>query len=314
MIEFQAPQLEDKPWVDALLAQSQFQGCEYTFTNLFLWSQLYQTKITQLDGFLLAWFQRDEGCHYLLPAGQGDLKRVMEKVRQDRHCQAQPLRLSGVTGEGKERLDTLFPGRFLYEHDPGLDDYLYRAERLATLAGKKLHGKRNHINRFMTLYPDWSVEPLRADNVKDCWTVEKAWAGAANQENLKDGTEAGEEAKGESRALRLALCHQKELGLEGAVLRVAGQPVAFTLGGRLNRDTFDVHFEKAIPEVQGAFPMINREFVRMILERYPEIHWINREEDLGLPGLRQAKRSYDPDGMVVKYRATLQGEAPLWTE
>jgi hypothetical protein len=310
VIEFHAPQLEDKPWVDALLAQSQFQGCEYTFTNLFLWSRLYQTKITQQDGFLLVWFQRDEGCHYLFPAGQGDLKRVIEEVR--RHCQAPPLRLSGVTEEGKARLDGLFPGRFLYEHDPGLDDYLYRGERLATLAGKKLHGKRNHINRFVALNPDWSVEPLGEDNIQDCWAVEKAWAGAANQEDSKDGAEAGEEANGESAALRLALCHRKELGLEGALLRAAGRPVAFTLGGRLNRDTFDIHFEKAVPDLQGAFPMINREFVRMILERHPEIQWINREEDLGLPGLRQAKRSYDPDGMVVKFRAILQGEAPLW--
>ncbi len=105
----------------------------------------------------------------------------------------------------------------------------------------------------------------------------------------------------ERKALLLSAKYFKELKLEGGLLRVGGQVVAFTMGDLLGVDTFDVHFEKAYSEIQGAYPMINREFARRIRQRYPQVRYLNREEDMGIEGLRKAKESYYPDLMVEKH-------------
>ena len=109
-------------------------------------------------------------------------------------------------------------------------------------------------------------------------------------------------------ALELAFRNFDTLGLEGGLLRVNGEVVAFTIGEKQNADTYTVHFEKAFPEVQGAYPMINREFVRYITKLHPEMLYINREDDMGMENLRKAKRSYYPDLMVEKYMATYRPE------
>lgn len=107
-------------------------------------------------------------------------------------------------------------------------------------------------------------------------------------------------------ALRTAMEYYDQLGLEGGLIRVYGEVVAFTMGDFLTRDTFDVHFEKAYSELQGAYAMINREFARWVRAKHPEIKYLNREDDMGVEGLRKAKESYYPDLMVEKYAAVLR--------
>ena len=301
MIDFRTPQPSDKAWVDALLAQADYRGCDYNFTNLFVWSRAYGQEIARVDGFLVTHLCGRMGCSYMYPAGSGDLADAIDILAREADERRQPLRLVCLTTRQMEELDRLMPGRFAYEADRDGFDYLYDIDRLADLTGKKLHAKRNHINRFMDNNPSWVYEEITPQTLPECLEMDKEWyrrsmvrEGAAEERDLGD----------EGIALRTAMDHYHALGLEGGLIRVYGEVVAFTMGDRLNSDTYDVHFEKAYGELQGAYAMINREFARWVRAKHPNVRYLNREDDMGVEGLRKAKESYYPDRMVEKYAAT----------
>ena len=301
MIDFRTPQPSDKAWVDALLAQADYRGCDYNFTNLFVWSRAYGQEIAQVNGFLVTHLCGRMGCSYLYPAGSGDLTAAVDALAREADERRQPLRLVCLTTRQVEELDRLMPGRFAYEADRDGFDYLYDIDRLADLTGKKLHAKRNHINRFMDNNPSWVYEEITPETLPECLEMDKEWyrrsmvrEGAAEERDLGD----------EGIALRTAMDHYHALGLEGGLIRVYGEVVAFTMGDRLNSDTYDIHFEKAYGELQGAYAMINREFARWVRAKHPNVRYLNREDDMGVEGLRKAKESYYPDLMVEKYAAT----------
>ena len=301
MIDFRTPQPSDKAWVDALLAQADYRGCDYNFTNLFVWSRAYGQEIAQVNGFLVTHLCGRMGCSYMYPAGSGDLAAAIDILAREADERRQPLRLVCLTTRQMEELDRLMPGRFAYEADRDGFDYLYEIDRLADLTGKKLHAKRNHINRFMENNPSWTYEEITPETLPACLEMDKEWY---RRSMVREGLAEERDLGDEGRALRLAMEHYHELGLEGGLIRVYGEVVAFTMGDMLCADTFDVHFEKAYGELQGAYAMINREFARQVRARHPEIKYLNREDDMGVEGLRKAKGSYYPDLMVEKYFAT----------
>ena len=291
MIDFRTPQPSDKAWVDALLAQADYRGCDYNFTNLFVWSRAYGQEIAQVNGFLVTHLCGRMGCSYMYPAGSGDLAAAIDILAREADERRQPLRLVCLTTRQMEELDRLMPGRFAYEADRDGFDYLYDIDRLADLTGKKLHAKRNHINRFMDNNPSWVYEEITPQTLPECLEMDQEWyrrsmvrEGAAEERDLGD----------EGIALRTAMDHYHALGLEGGLIRVYGEVVAFTMGDRLNSDTYDVHFEKAYGELQGAYAMINREFARWVRAKHPNVRYLNREDDMGVEGLRKAKESYYP--------------------
>ena len=169
-------------------------------------------------------------------------------------------------------------------------DYVYSREKLATLKGKKLHGKRNHINKFMQENPDWEYKKLVPSMYEDCIAVYDGW------KESKDLSE--DEFANERRSVLLALTNMEELGLTGGAILLDGKIKAFTVGERLNDDMQLIHIEKADSEINGLFPMINQQYV---LHECADVQYINREEDMGVEGMRKAKRSYYPDFMVKKY-------------
>ena len=171
-------------------------------------------------------------------------------------------------------------------------DYVYSREKLATLKGKKLHGKRNHINKFMQENPDWEYKKLVPSMYEDCIAVYDGW------KESKDLSE--DEFANERRSVVLALTNMEELGLTGGAILLDGKIKAFTVGERLNDDMQLIHIEKADSEINGLFPMINQQYV---LHECADVQYINREEDMGVEGMRKAKRSYYPAFMVKKYFA-----------
>lgn len=199
------------------------------------------------------------------------------------------------------RLEEEFPDRFTFEPDRDAFDYLYSVEKLAELSGKKLHAKRNHINRFCENLPDWEFEPLTADNRTECRAMEEAWLSA--KLNRVEGERQSQLLR-EHDAVCDGLEHLEKLGLSGGLIRAGGRVVAFSLGSRLGRDVYDVHFEKAFDDIQGAYSAINREMARYVRKRYPEVVWIDREDDMGLEGLRKAKLSYHPSRLAEKFTVT----------
>ena len=303
MIAFRDPEIGDRQWVEERFRASGNQGCEYSFSTLFLWSGAYQQQVAPMDGFVLERLRGKLGAGYLFPAGSGPLEPVLSALEKDAAERGEPCRFFCVTPEQAERLEQLRPGQYAFQSDLDGWDYLYALDRLAGLGGKKLHGKRNHIRRFEESHPDWQVEQITMDNLAECAEMDLEW-----NRRYRSLDAAGEEAEARTRlderhAMSRAFAHYEALGMDGLLLRTGGKVVAFTMGSPISADTFDVHFEKAYGEIQGAYPMINREFARWLQANRPGVRWLNREDDMGLEGLRKSKESYYPDRMVEKSAA-----------
>ncbi|MBR2716971.1 MAG: DUF2156 domain-containing protein [Oscillospiraceae bacterium] len=301
MIELHPVTLEDKAWIDPLVWAEGSSSADFNFGNIYLWDQSFHQLVGRLDDRVIVLPCYGEEPFFAWPAGTGDLVPVMAELERYAKEHGFPFTLRGVTQEHLPLLDRLFPGRCEVVPERPLWDYIYSAEKLDTLSGKKLHGKRNHINRFEE-ENDWSFRPLTPADFSDCIRLLDEWNAMSHDENSEVDADAADEYTAICRALE----HYEALGMEGGILRVSGQPVAFTLGEPVCAHTFVVHFEKAHSELNGAYPMINREFVRYIRKKYPAVQWINREDDMGMESLRRAKESYHPDHMVEKYKAVIR--------
>ncbi len=297
---FKSPELSDRPWVAPLLAAEDCPASQCNFANLYLWSRAFGQKIARLDDRLLVELRGlggDRLC-YGYPQGSGPLAPALDALKGEADAHGVPLMLVGVTAGQRARLEEEFPGRFEFTEDRDSFDYLYDVNRLADLGGKKLHAKRNHIHRFDERCPDWMFEPITAQNVADCLALEEEWAAARHGDS--EGSRTLHE---ETVAVIEALYQRETLEMEGGLIRVEGKPVAFSMGSFTTPECFDVHFEKAFGGIQGAYTVINREMARMIRSNHPQVKWLNREDDLGLEGLRKAKLSYYPDILLEKFIA-----------
>ena len=294
-IDFKKIELADKDLVQPYFDKYPGRSCERTFANIFLWSRRYPVSWTLVEGALVIKSQEEGSLSLAYPAGEpGQVKKAIDSLLAYSEGKQLPISFH-VTEEQFRQLDSFYPGEFEVEYDRDDADYVYEAEKLASLSGKKLHGKRNHINKFKKLYEDrWTYEPMSKDNIEDCFQMQFKW----RAEN--DGDE-DQEKRDELCVLQNGLRLFDELDLIGGVLRVDGKVVAFTFGEALCSDTFVVHFEKALTEIEGAYTMINQQFVEHACMDY---QYVNREEDTGLEGLRQAKMSYRPAFLVQKGLAT----------
>lgn len=291
MLDFHSPSLADKEWVRKALAKSQFFGCEYSFGNIFLWSKAYRTRIAQYQNFFLSKSGSGHYC-YCFPAGEGNLREAIDVIHEDARRCNQPLCLYGVTKSAMARLEEILPGRFTYIPCRNDYDYLYQSEDLIHLSGKKYHGKRNHIARFQREY-SWQYEDITMENLAECRAFNGLW-------EEEKGAGVTREVLTELEMVDNAFENFQALDFVGGLLRADGKIVAYTFGEELNPNVFDVHVEKALTSVNGAYPMINREFAARRLGSY---EYINREEDVGAEGLRKAKLSYHPAILLEKYRA-----------
>lgn len=297
MIPFHPPAISDKPWVDRYLAQGSCRGCEYNFTTLFTWAGAYRQEIADFGSALCIRATGPMGSGYLWPVGTGDPAAVLAALEADAGARGEPFRLFCLAPEQARALEELRPGQFALTPDRDGWDYLYEIDKLSDLGGRKLHGKRNHCKRFEENNPTWTYEEMTPAALAECIEMDAEWDRRSRE---REGLEEARDMAAEKQALLLAAQHFQALGLEGGVLRVYGEVVAFTMGDKLGADAFDVHFEKAYGELQGAFAMINREFARQVRARHPGVRWLNREDDMGIEGLRRAKESYYPDQMVEK--------------
>jgi hypothetical protein len=188
----------------------------------------------------------------------------------------------------KEMLPYFPPSRYRIIPDRRVWDYLYRTKDLIELGGRKYQQKRNHINRFRQSY-DFAYHSMTPEHFPACLRLYEQWA------TDKTGSP---EVEAERLALQEAFDHYTLLNLKGGVLEAGGAIQAFTIGSRLNKDTALIHFEKANPEFSGIYSVINQLF---IAKEWADTKYVNREDDMGIPGLRQAKRRYHPLRLIEKY-------------
>ncbi len=298
MLNFSPLKPENKAAYDLYLLSCGERGCEYNFANLFLWGR---QKATIHQGNLAFFCQFNRKSVYLFPLGE-DLKPTVDAIIHDACVRGIPCRLTSLTAADCDRLEQWYPGKFYFQPDRDNFDYIYSIEALAELKGKKLQRKRNHYNRFRLLHAHCTAQPITDENTPQVAQMLEAWYA---HKKAQDPTASFHL---ERTAILKALEYRQALGMEGLVLLDKGKVIAMTLGSPLSDNTFDVQFEKAAEGYDGAYAAINREFAQYLREKYPRLQWLNREDDLGLEGLRKAKLSYCPDRLVEKYWACLKEE------
>ena len=288
-IEFRKVELEDQEILRSCLWKLDSRSAETTYGNIYLWSRRYPVVWAMVEGMLVIktlWSDT-----FTIPAGDGDIRRAVDALTAYVRERGERLVFHVVTQEQYALLEQLWPGRFAVSYDRDYADYVYETQKLAQLSGKKYHGKKNHVNKFLRLYPDWSYERITKDNLEECFQMALRW-------RRENGCEEDAEKNAEMCVAMNALRLYEELGFLGGLLRVNGEVVAFTLGEPACQDTFVVHIEKARGDIEGAYTMINQQFVEHeLLGRYP---YTNREDDAGEEGLRRAKLSYHPAFMIEK--------------
>ena len=296
MLDFQPFDLSKKAQYDRILMHCGENSCEYSFANLYLWGR----QRAVFHGENLAFFsQFNRQSVYLFPVGPGDLKATLDAVIADSKERGIPCRLTSLSQDDCALLEQLYPGQFRYHFDRDSFDYIYAIEDLATLKGRKFQKKRNHLNRFLQDHPDCHVQPITEETLPLINELLQLWY------DVRKEQDATADFYMEQVAIQKALRNRDALDMESLVLLENGKALAFTLGSRLNGTTFDVHFEKALEHVDNAYAAINYEFARYLMNKYPDVQWLNREDDLGIEGLRKAKLSYNPDHMVAKNWACL---------
>ena len=296
MINFEPLRLSQRGEYNKLLFRGRERGCEYSFANLYLWGR--QRGSIMGDHFVL-FSQFNRRTVYPFPVGTGDVKPVLDAIITDARERDIPCRITGL-GEAECRLiEALYPGQFRIHCDRDSYDYVYDINDLADLKGRKFQKKRNHLNKFHSLYPNAVVSPIteallpKVREMADRWYEDKLRLDPTGDFHM------------ERIALKKAFDHLEELGMESLVLMDGETVLAFTLGSPLSEDVFDIHFEKAREDADGAYPAINNEFAKYLRQKYPNLQYLNREDDMGLEGLRKAKLSYNPHHLTEKCWACL---------
>lgn len=229
---------------------------------------------------------------------------VLELILQDAEERGIPCRITNVLEEDRKELEAWFPGKFLFHTNRDSFDYLYTVQDLAELKGRKFQKKRNHVNRFLAEHPNYRVEPLNCQTLGPAQCMVNDWYTKRIQEDPHGDYLL------ENLAMARAFRVYEGLGMESLVLLDGDEVLGVTMGSRLSDNTFDIHFEKAREDVEGAYAAINREFARYLGMKYPDLVYLDREDDLGLEGLRKAKLSYNPAVLLEKSWAYLQEDFP----
>lgn len=291
MITFKPFRLEEKEQIDPYLQKVNDRSCRFSFGNMLLWSEYFQTQFAIVKDSLVV-ISADS---ITFPIGTEDPEPALQEIFQYCEETGRACKLL-ITAADEEYLDCHYPGQFEVFYSRDSAEYLYETEKLISLSGKKYQPKRNHINKFKKQYENqWAYEPITNENRGECAAMLEEWA---EQNEVEASASKTAEVKVARRFLEL----MEPLQLDGGLLRAEGKVVAFTIGEPLRQDTYGVHIEKAFAQVDGAYPMINQQFAQAVASAY---RYINREEDTGSEGLRKAKLSYHPvmfveNGIAVK--------------
>lgn len=278
-LSFHPLTISDREAVQAVTLKAGRRNCNYTFANLVGWQFWFRTEVCVLaDAVVLRFTFDNERAYMVCTAGEVS-PELLEALLED---SMGGLTILGLEDSQAEKVEN---AKWKVEREARRNqyDYIYRRTDLAALHGGHLQAKRNHVNRFRAEHPDFEYRPLTPTLFDECRRLTAAWA---------EEKEASETIAAEHRVMETVFSHWEELKLIGGSIFTEGRMVAFTYGAAVTDDTFDVCVEKADRHVEGAFAIINQQFAEHLPEQYT---YINREEDMGIPGLRQAKSSYHPE-------------------
>lgn len=299
MMDFKPLEKGDKGTLDAFFRARYYENSHFNFTNFYMWRVPYQTAWCVEDDVLYMraiWQGKEFALQPFAP--EEKLKEAVEHWLRYFKDKGEPFSMMGIEKSMAEVLEHYEGTPFVVEADRDNFDYVYRAEDLIKLAGRKYHSKKNHLNSFRKIYPEAECVPITPEIITQCKLNINGWYKVRSQEMPDDPF-----MPIERQAIIEVLNNFEDFHLKGAALMLGARVVAFTFGEPLNKDTAVIHVEKADPEVRGAYPAINQGFVE---STWSDMTYINREEDMGIEGLRKAKESYKPVKMIEKFNARLQ--------
>jgi len=299
-INLQKLNCTDKPTFDAFFGARYCENAEYTFTNLFMWREMLNLRWAVEDDVLYVFSSNEEIFAAWQPIGEQDkmqdaitkILRMADEMRGDKK-----FMFVVVEKIFADELARYPHAKFNITAERDNFDYVYLAQDLINLSGRKFHGKKNHLNAFRKEYPDARYVPITEEIIPQCREELNAWSAVHKRANPDDPFIGYEQA-----AIHEIFDHFDRFKLKGGAILLDGKVVAFTFGEQLNSDTAVIHVEKADPSVRGIYAAINQNFVA---REWSDMTYINREEDMGIDGLRQAKESYRPIKLIEKFNATL---------
>ena len=283
--------LSDRDTMQAVTLPSGRRNCNYNFANLVGWKFLFGTEVCVLENAVVLRYTFDGQRAYMVCSSEALSLELIEALLDDSNGD---LTLIGLEDSQASQISNLKP-QISITTEPVRDqyDYIYRRTDLATLHGRHLDAKRNHIHRFRAEHPDFEYRPLTPELFDECRRLAAIWQKNKNDNDNENGNET---IDAEHQVMETIFSNWDILGMIGGSIFVDGRMVAFTYGSAVTTDTFDVCVEKADRHVEGAFAIINQQFAEHLPEQYI---YLNREEDMGIPGLRQAKLSYHPEILLT---------------
>lgn len=294
---FKDIELSSKKELDPYFDLVDYEACEYCFSTLYMWQHVYKTGYYIGEDFAVLVGEYEGDSFSILPLAKKDkLPEVVDFVLEYFSHNNKKIYLRGITTEVVEFLKEKYPNRFEYIEERDLFDYVYDAESLRTLAGKKNQKKRNHINYFLKEYAGrYEARLLDKENFNECLVLMKEW-----ESNKEENNEFDESMDDELVGIKKIFNNYDILKDKVKVfgVYVDGKLEAFSIGELLNKNMALIHIEKANPDIRGLYPFINQQF---LVSEFKDVEFVNREEDLGIEGLRKAKLSYHPCRFVEKY-------------
>lgn len=284
--------LNAKDEIQNFLKDNTYEACEYNFTTLFMWTDVYKTKFHREDDFILIVGETEDGEFTLNPlCKKENFKKAFEYGYNYLKNQGKKLYVRAATDELVDFLKVHRNGEFCIKEERDFFDYIYEAEKLRTLAGRKYHSKKNHFNKFLKEYEGrFEYKKIEKENINDCIEFLDIWM------DIKDGE--NESLTQEKNAILKVLKNFDYLDCVLGGIYIDGKLQAFSFGDYINENLALIHVEKANPEINGLYSAINKLFLE---NEFPNVNFVNREEDMGIEGLRKAKESYKPVRFAKKY-------------
>ena len=260
-----------------------------------MWRQCYKIRRAFDEHALYITAERDGEPFFLAPFVDEPsyLPQAIEKLVELTAFTGAANKICGIYAPIKAEIEAAFPGRFNFSEDRDNFDYMYLTENMISLSGRKLHGKKNHLNAFKREFPNHQYYPLTQEWVEPCLAFAAKWC-----ERRPDKDDPSLQC--EQCAIKHVLNNLANLPILGGVILVDGNVEAFSFGEFINEDTVLIHVEKANPEIRGLYAAINQQCCE---HAWPNSKFLNREEDMGLEGLRRAKESYQPAYLLEKFIA-----------
>lgn len=296
-MQFKSLDINSKDIIKEFFNAQRIEASDMLFGNLYIWhfSRDISYSIVN-DCMIIKTTYPNEDPFIFYPLGNGDIKVAIKKTMEYFLDNKNNFCFRSLETHQKNNIESFMPNKFNIEENRDRFDYLYNVNELMNLNGRKFHNKKNHLNRFFNLYKNFIYEKIDSSNAIEVLEAYKEWFN--NNPNASLGV------KNEYKGIEASLINFSLLDMKGGVIKIENKIAGFTLGEQINDNSVVIHIEKGNIFYDGIYQAINQQF---LINEWSNMEFVNREEDLGLEGLRRAKMSYNPIRFIEKFNATLKG-------